>query len=195
MIQDTPSNPPGNESKKSTISHFNMNPQLTTINTNKIVHEKEGPQPKIEVKKDIKVGQKKASVSKPNKQYDSTKSPVRVAMLSELTQTDNANFVNFACEMFLQALEAEAINGEEDEEKYQDLLKKAEHIIIRIRNKAATSYGLVGGGGFGLDKRDIGAVLASKPMSPSRYQPIEKSWHFDMSTKQNSRSPRRRFKV
>ena len=97
--------------------------------------------------------------------------------------------------MFLQALETEALNGEEDEQKYQDLLKKAEHIIVRIRNKAATSYGLVGGGGFGLDKRDISAVLASKPMSPSRYQPIERSWHFDMSSKQKSQSPRRRFNI
>jgi hypothetical protein len=35
--------------------------------------------------------------------------------------------------MFLRALESEALNGEEDEEKYQDLLKKAEHIIVRIR--------------------------------------------------------------
>ena len=52
MNQDLPSSPQGNESKKSTISHFNMNPQLTTINTNKIVHEKESPQPKVEVKKD-----------------------------------------------------------------------------------------------------------------------------------------------
>lgn len=116
-------------------------------------------------------------------------------MLSEITQTDNACFINFACEMFLQALEAEALHGEEDEEKYQKLLKKAEHIIVRIRNKAATSYGLVGGGGFGLDKRDISAVLAAKPMSPSRYQPIEKSWHFDISSKTTSVSPRRRMKL
>ena len=41
MDNEPPSNHPGNESKKSTISHFNMNPQLTTINTNKAVHEKE----------------------------------------------------------------------------------------------------------------------------------------------------------
>ena len=62
------------------------------------------------------------------------------------------------------------------------MLKKAEHIIIRIKNKAATPFGLVGGGGFGIDKKDIASVLAAKPMSPSRYQPIERSWHFDVST-------------
>lgn len=170
MEENEPS-PNGAESKKTTISQFNMNPQLTTMNNpNKFVLNENSissnaaQQPTIEVKGDIS---KKPSVK--SKKYDRTKSPVRLAMLSENTQTDQASFVNFACEMFMRALEAEAHNGEEEEEKYQDLLKKAEHIIIKIRSKAATSYGLVGGGGFGFGMQDIASVLASKPMSPSRY--------------------------
>ena len=84
--------------------------------------------------------------------------------------------------MFLMALKAEIEidNNFEKEEKFHELLKNAEHIITRIKNNAATCYGLVGGSA--MDHKAMVSVLSAKPFSPSCYRPIEKCWHFDTAS-------------
>lgn len=108
-----------------------MNPQLTTAPSKPL-------KPKLEVFK--KESCKPPALSLPKMDH-------------ECTQTDPSSFVTFACDLFLKELIREA--GDDGEEKYQELLKKAQQIIVRIKNAAATPYGLVGGGGYGIDKKDI----------------------------------------
>lgn len=48
------------------------------------------------------------------------------------------------------------------------MFKKAQYIITRIKNKAATSSGLTGGVASGIDQKDVGpSVQAFKPLSPT----------------------------
>ena len=75
---------------------------------------------------------------------------------------------------------------------FQELLQKAQHIILRIKSRAATSGGLVGGGAIANAQGNVGpAVVAQSPMTPSvnnrRCSP-PKSWHFDISNANQSES-------
>ena len=66
--------------------------------------------------------------------------------------------------------------------KFKELLKKAECIINRIKSKAATPYGLVGGSGHGTNSQFGPAVLTNKPNPFTLPTCVRKSWHFDVST-------------
>ena len=72
---------------------------------------------------------------------------------------------------------------QEQEMKFQELLSKAQHIIVRIKNKAAPSHGLIGGGGL-VNAFDVGpAVVSQNPTRPVKEglrSTPDRSWHFDI---------------
>jgi hypothetical protein len=117
--------------------------------------------------------------------------PVTVAVG---TNTDEIMLLSYACDLFLRELtriiEEELKSNQEG--VFQDLLKKAMYIINRIKSKAATSAGIVGGGALAsaMLPATTAAVTGTLPMSPSignhrQYSP-PKSWHFDVGNRDAS---------
>ena len=63
--------------------------------------------------------------------------------LENYSQTEQAQMVNYACALFMKELHdmIQEEKEQEEEMKMQEIINKAQHIIIRIRNKAAPSHG------------------------------------------------------
>lgn len=101
-------------------------------------------------------------------------------------QTNESAFVIYAFEIFEEELnfKLQEENNLMDALKFKELLKKAEYIINRIKSKAATSYGLVGGSGHGVNSQFGPAVLTNKPNPFTLPTCVRKSWHFDVSSSQ-----------
>ena len=127
------------------------------------------------------------------------KAPAPPITINSTVQTDELHLLNYACDLFLQELkrtiEEELKSNEEG--VFQDLLKKAMYIINRIKSKAATAGGAIGGGAIAsaVLPASSPAIVGSLPMSPvignQRQLSPPKSWHFDVSNTGQSEQQRR----
>ena len=72
--------------------------------------------------------------------------------------------------------------------EFNDLLKKAEHIVNRIKSKAIGGAGLFVNG-------NRNSVHLNLPMTPIMGARTERSWHFDISNDDQNRSSRSPHKI
>lgn len=113
--------------------------------------------------------------------------------LENFSQTEEAGLITYACSLFLQELHDIIMEEVEQEQemKFQELLQKAQHIIIRIKNKANPSNGLIGGGGL-VNAFDVGPSIVSQnptmPVKAGMRTSPDRSWHFDMGKKSSPRT-------
>lgn len=113
-----------------------------------------------------------------------------IERLSACTQTDQTGFVTLACQLFLAELKAQILEHSiyKEDTKFKELIKQAEHIIKKIKNKALSASGLVGGSGHGQGSPYGPAVMTFLPSQPSPFvhaEKSERSWHFDVSSSPN----------
>ena len=142
-----------------------------------------------ESKEEVKIFQTNAAVLHPRH---------NIEHFTEGTQTDQAGFVSLACQLFLSELKAQILEHSvyKEDTQFKELIKQAEHIIKKIKNKAASYTGLVGGSGHGCGSPYGPSVLTFLPSQPSPFvhnENHERSWHFDVSSSPNR--PNRKAKL
>lgn len=90
-------------------------------------------------------------------------------VLDGQSQTDPSVYIRFACNLFLNEI-IEAIKEEKEmreQNDFNDLLKKAEHIVNRIKSKAVGSNGIFIPGMAAMGSAAYGAgVSLNLPMTP-----------------------------
>ena len=78
-----------------------------------------------------------------------------------------------------------------EQQDFKDLLKKAEHIVNRIKSKAIGSAGLfIPTSGTSLTANTGTGVCLNLPMTPANGERTKRSWHFDVSNENSVRSSR-----
>ena len=96
--------------------------------------------------------------------------------LENWSQTEQSQMINYACTLFMKELEDMISEEKEQEEemKVQEIINKAQHIIVRIKNKAAPSHGL--------SNAEFASQNPQSPVIGGRRTSPNKSWHFDVGT-------------
>ena len=75
------------------------------------------------------------------------------------------------------------------------MLRKAEHIVNRIKSKAVGSNGLFVPTSGSTSANTGTGVCLNLPMTPAHGKRTERSWHFDVSNENSVRSSRSPQKV